>query len=427
MKAAAPTLFRNARLIDPAGGTDAFGELLVAGRLIAGIATEGSLAVPADVRVVECAGRMLAPGIIDAGAFRADVAAAVAGGVTAVVLMPDQSPPLDDPALVERAERIGKPRLWVHPLAAATRGLGGRELAEIGLMREAGAVGVATGRAAIADAAVMLRLLRYAAGLGLVVVVHAEEPALTAGAVATEGEYATRLGLAAAPAAAEAIQIARDLRLAEVAGTRLHFAAVSTAEGVELIAAARARGQDVTAAATPEAFLLNENAVSGYRSYARLSPPLRSERDRIAIRAAIAAGDIDMIVSRHDPRDQESKRRPFAEAAPGAAGQALLLPLGLSLFHDRLVDPVRLFRLLSLDPARRFGLAGGELAVGAPADLVLFDPDASWVVDSDTLPGVAGNTPFDGLPLSGRVDMRMKGGELEGRDMEQPGLEGAEI
>jgi dihydroorotase len=242
VKAAAPTLFRNARLIDPAGGTDAFGELLVAGRLIAGIATEGSLAVPADVRVVECAGRMLAPGIIDAGAFRADVAAAVAGGVTAVVLMPDQSPPLDDPALVERAERIGKPRLWVHPLAAATRGLGGRELAEIGLMREAGAVGVATGRAAIADAAVMLRLLRYAAGLGLVVVVHAEEPALTAGAVATEGEYATRLGLAAAPAAAEAIQIARDLRLAEVAGTRLHFAAVSTAEGVELIAAARARG-----------------------------------------------------------------------------------------------------------------------------------------------------------------------------------------
>jgi dihydroorotase len=409
-----PVLFRDARIIDPEAGAEIRGELLVAERMIAGIspAGHGGLAVPADTRIVDCGGRVLGPGLIDVGAFRADVAAAIAGGVSTVLLMPAQPPPLDDPALIERAERLGKPRLWVRPLAAATRGMNGRELADIGLMKEAGAVGVATGREAIADAAGMLRLLRYAAGLGLVTIVHPEDPCLTAGAVATEAEHASRLGLAAAPAAAEALQIARDLRLAEEAGAALHFATVTTAEGAALIAAARARGQDVTAATTPEAFLLNETALGGYRSYARLSPPLRTEDDRQAIRAAIGAGTIDIIASRHDPRDQESKRRPFAESAPGAAGQAILSTMALTLVHDGVVGLARLFRLLALRPAQRFGLPGGRLALGAPADLLLLDPDVAWVVDSDTLPGLAGNTPFDGLPVSGRVTMLMKGGDI---------------
>lgn len=405
-----PVLFRNVRLVDPAGGTETLSELLVADRAIAGIGH--GLAVPADTRIVDCGGRVLAPGLVDAGVFRTDIAAATAGGVTSVVLMPDQSPPLDDPALVERAERLGKPRLWVRPLAAATRGLAGRELAEIGLMQEAGAVGVATGRSAIADGAVMLRLLRYAAGLGMVVVVHPEDPEIIAGAVATEAEYATRLGLPAAPALAEAIAVARDLRLAAEAGAALHFATITTAEGVALIRAAKRRGQDVTVATTPEAFLLNETALAGYRTYARMSPPLREDRDRLAIREAIADGTIDMIVSRHDPRDQESKRRPFSEAAPGAAGQAILLPLSLTLVHDRLIDLPRLFRLLSFHAALRFGLPGGQLTEGAPADLVLLHPDSAWVIDADRLPGLAGNTPFDGLPVSGRVDMLVKGGDV---------------
>lgn len=407
-----PILFRDARIVDPLAGTVTRGELLVAERVIAGMAAGGGLAVPADTRVVEANGRLLAPGLVDVGVFRSDIVAATMGGVTTVVLMPDQSPPLDDPALVERAERLGKPRLWVRPLAAATRGLLGRELAEVGLMKEAGAVGVATGREAIADANVMLRLLRYAAGLGMVVVCHPEDPYLTRDVVATEAEYATRLGLPAAPAAAEAIQIARDLRLAAEAGAALHFVTVTTAEGLALIAAAKARGQDVTVATTPEAFMINETALAGYRSYARLSPPLRCESDRLAIRAGIGDGTIDMIVSRHDPRNDEAKRHPFAEAMPGAAGQAVLLPLALTLVHDGLIDAGQLFRLLSLNPAARFGLSGGQVGVGAPADLVLVDPDATWVIDADKLEGLAGNTPFDGLPVSGRVDMLVKGGDI---------------
>jgi len=404
-----PILFRNARLIDPAAGTDVRGDLLVAERLIA--AAGHGIAAPVDAEIVEADGKVLAPGLIDSTVFRTDVAAAVAGGITSVLLMPDQSPPLDDPALVERAERLGKPRLWVRPLAAATRGLNGRELAELSLMKDVGAVGVATGRAAIADAQVMLRLLRYAAGLGLVVVAHAECPFLTAGAVATEGDYATRLGLPSATAAAEAIQIARDLRLAREAGASLHIACVSTAEGVALVRAARAAGQDVSAATAPAYALLSETALAGYRSFARLSPPLRDETDRAAVRAGLADGTIGMLASRHDPRTQEDKRQPFADAAPGAAGSATLLALGLSLVHDDVLPLPMLLAAMSSNPARRFGLPGGTLAVGAPADLLLFDPDAPWRIDAGTLPGMSGNTPFDGIPVSGRVLRLLKGGE----------------
>lgn len=404
-----PILLRNARLVDPADGTDAEADLLVVDRLIADFGP--GLAAPDEAEIVEAEGAVLAPGLIDAAVFKTDVTAAVAGGITSVLLMPDQSPPLDDPALVERAERLGKPRLWVRPLAAATRGLKGRELAELSLMKEAGAVGVATGRGAIADAQVMLRLLRYATGLGLVVIAHAECPFLTAGAVATEGEHATRMGLAAAPASAEAVQIARDLRLAEEAGASLHIACVSTAEGVELVRRARARGQDVTAGTAPAYALLSETALLGYRSFARLSPPLRSEADREAVREGLADGTISVLASRHDPRTAEEKRLPFADAEPGASGSATLLALGLLLVHDGLLTLHQLLALLSSNPARRFGLPGGTLARGAPADLLLFDPAAPWRIDADHLPGLAGNTPFDGLPVQGRVRLLLKGGE----------------
>jgi dihydroorotase len=331
--------------------------------------------------------------------------------VTTVLLMPDQSPPLDDPALVERAERLGKPRLWVRPLAAATRGLGGRELAELSLMREAGAVAVATGRAAVADAQVMLRLLRYAAGQRLVVVAHAECPFLTAGAAATEGEVATRLGLPAAPAAAEAVQVARDLRLAREAGAAIHFACLSTAEAIALVRAARADGADVTAGTAPAYALLNDGATMGYRSFARLSPPLRAEADRQAVLAGLADGTLAVLASRHDPRTQEEKRQPFAEAAPGAAGSGTLLALALAMVAGGGIDLMTVLARMTADPARRFGIAGGSLAEGAPADLLLFDPAAPWRIEADRLPGIAGNTPFDGLPAMGRVVRLLKGGE----------------
>lgn len=402
-------LLRQARVIDPLSGRDEITDVLVAGRCIAAIGT--GLAAPDGAEVVDCRGLVLAPGLIDAGVFRTDVAACVAGGITSIILMPDQSPPLDDPALIERAQRLGKPQLWVRPLAAATQALNGRDLAELGLMQEAGAVGAATGRSAIADARVMLRLLRYAAGLGLVVVAHAECPALTAGAVATEGEVASRLGLPAAPAAAEAVQVARDIRLARAAGCALHIACVTTAEAVALVRAAQAAGQDVSAATTPAHALLSDGAIADYRSFARLSPPLRAEADRLAVCAGLADGTIAMLTSRHDPRTPEEKRLPFADAEPGAAGAATLLSLGLQLVADGVLTLPALLRALALAPAQRFGLAGGTLAVGAAADLLLFDPDAQWLVQADDLPGLAGNTPFDAMSVPGRVRLVLKGGE----------------
>lgn len=402
-------LFRNARLIDPARQSKSVGDLLVEDRCIRAIGQ--NLAPPPGCDIIDATGLVLAPGLIDAGVFRADVQAARTGGITSVILMPDQAPPLDDPALIERAQRLGKPQLWVHALAAGTQGLAGRDLAELGLMQEAGAVGVATGRGAIADARVMLRLMRYAAGLGMVVVTHAECPFLTEGAVATETALATRLGLSAAPACAESLQVARDIRLAREAGCALHIACVTTAESVDLVRRARADGQDVTAATTPSHSLLSDAALVDFRSFARLSPPLRSEADRQAVEVGLADGTISLLTSRHDPRTPEEKRLPYADAAPGVAGMTTLLALGLQLVARGTVDLPRLLALLSTAPAQRFGIAGGSLQQGAPADLMLFDPAASWVIDSGELAGLAGNTPFDGMQVTGRLRMTVKGGE----------------
>jgi dihydroorotase len=402
-------LITNAMLVCPHDGTEMPGDCLIVDRRIAAF---GASEAPSDAQVFDARGAVLAPGLVDAGVFRIDTAASTAAGITAAILMPDQSPPLDEAALVERAARLGKPTLWAYPLAAATRGLAGRELAEMATMRDAGAVGVATGRAAIADTAVMLRVMRYAAGLGMVVMVHPEDPHLVAGAAATEGETATRLGLPAAPAEAEPLALARDLRLAEMAGCALHISCVTTAESVALLRAARARGQNVSAATAPDYLLLNDAAVTGYRSFARLSPPLRSESDREALRAAVADGTVSVLASRHDPRTVEEKRLPFADAAPGAAGAATLLALSLSLVREGTLALPALLHRLSTAPARRFGLPGGRLAPGEPADLVLFRPEAPWRIDAETLPGIAGNTPFDGLPTEGQVVLTLKGGDI---------------
>ena len=277
--------FENARIVDPASGRDARGTLHVSDRMIAAEAD-------ASARVIDCRGKVLAPGLIDAGVFRVDRAACAKGGITRALLMPDQAPPLDGPSQVERAVQAGKPDIWVHPLAAATRGLHGDELAEIGLMAEAGAVGVATGRAGLASTGVMLRLLDYASAFDLVVVSHAEDAGLAGDAVATAGETATRLGLAAAPAYAEALAVARDLRLAEAAGARLHIRQVTTAESIALVRAGKARGVRVTCGVTPAHMLLADHAITGYRSFARLSPPLRSDEDRRAV--------LDGLRRRHD-------------------------------------------------------------------------------------------------------------------------------
>ena len=401
-----------ARIVDPASGRDRIGTLLIDGRAIAAIDPEG---VSEAAERIDARGLVLAPGLIDALAFRTDPAACLAGGITRLVLMPDQSPPLDDPALIEHAERIGKPHVWVHPLAAATRGLGGTELAEIGLAKLAGAVGAATGRRAIASAAVMHRLLAYANAFDLPVVVHPEEPTLTDRAVATAGERASRLGLPAAPAFAEALGLMRDLRLTEATGARLHVAQVTTGEGVALIRDAKARGVRVTAAVTPAHLFQTEVAIGDYRTFARLSPPLRTEEDRRAVIAGVVDGTIDMIASGHDPRSDDEKRLPFADAAPGAAGAATLLALALALVRDSRLPLIDLIARLTTAPARAFGLPGARIAVGEDADLVLFDEAAPWRIEADSTPGLAGNTPFDGMPTQGRVVATIKGGVVSRR------------
>ncbi|MET0241562.1 MAG: dihydroorotase [Sphingobium sp.] len=400
-------LIENARLCDPVADTLTEGRLLVDGPAIAAVNPSD---VPADVERIDAGGLIVAPGIVDLGVFKTDKPAFHFGGITRAALMPDTSPVLDDPGLVQHAGRAGKPDFWVHPLAAATRGLGGKDLAEIAMMKAAGARGVATGRAAIADAGVMLRVLRYAVALDLVVVSHAEDRGLTTGAIATEGETATRLGLPAAPSCAEAIAITRDIALARVSGARLHFRLVTTAEGFALIRAAKAEGLPVTCGTSPAYLFLNDAATSDFRTFARLSPPLRSENDRLATIAAVADGIVDVITSSHDPRGPEDKRLPFEDAAPGMAGAETLLALSLNLVREGHLSLPALMRLLAANPARLLGLDAGRLAAGAPADLIFIDADTPWRVDSRKMAAAAGNTPFDGLPVQGRVRRVMKGG-----------------
>ncbi len=390
--------FTNARIVHPDGVAE--GELFVADDRIADTA-------PANAVEIDCGGKLLAPGIVDLGVFAVDRDAFRAGGIVRVGLMPDQSPVLDGPGLVQRASLIGKPLLWIHPIAAATRALAGEDLAEMAIMKSAGAKAVGTGRRWIADSGVMRKVLAYARDLDLVVIAHAEDGALTGQAVATESETATRLGLPAAPAIAEALAIARDIALAEETGARLHFRQVTTAAGFDLIRAAKRRGVRVTCGITPAHLLLSDNAMSDFRTFAHLSPPLRAESDRQAALAAVRDGTVDLLCSGHDPRGPEEKRLPFADASEGASGAETLLALGLSLE----LPIEQLFALLAANPAKVLGLDTGTLLPGQPADLMLLDPQAPWQIKGDLMKARAGNTPFDGLPAQGKVLRLWKGGK----------------
>ncbi|HEX7852182.1 MAG TPA: dihydroorotase [Sphingobium sp.] len=400
-------LIENARLCDPTAETLTEGTLLVRDEVIEAV---NPTYRPDAAERIDAGGLIVAPGIIDMGVFKTDKPAFHFGGITRAALMPDTSPILDDPGMVQHAGRAGKPDFWVHPLAAATRGLQGKDLAELAMMKAAGARGVATGRQAVADAGVMLRVMRYAAALDLVVVSHAEDQGLTAGAIATEGETATRLGLPSAPPCAEAVAVARDIALAHVSGARLHFRLITTAEGFALIRSAKATGLSVTCGTSPAYLYLNDAAISDFRTFARLSPPLRAEGDRQATIAAVADGTVDVITSSHDPRGPEDKRLPFEDAAPGMAGAETLLALSLNLVRDGHLSLPRLMRLLSTNPAKLLGLDAGQLSAGTPADLIFIDADTPWRVDSRKMAAAAGNTPFDGLPVQGRVRRVMKGG-----------------
>jgi len=365
-------------------------------------------------RTFDASGKLVMPGLIDLGVFEIDKPAFHFGGISRAALMPDQSPPLDYPARVRFSASFGKPDFWVHPVAAATRGLDGNELPELAMMKEAGAKAVSSGRKWIADSGVMLRVLQYAAMLDMPFIAHAEDAALAGDAVATDGETATRLGLASAPAEAEALAIARDIALAELAGAHLHVRQVTTAAGLDLIRKAKDRGASVTCGVTPAHFMLSDIAVNGFLTFARLSPPLRSEADRQAVRAALADGTIDVVASGHDPRGPEDKRLPFADAAPGMAGAETLLPLTLQLVRDGVIDMARLVDLLCANPARILGVPAGRLEPGLEADIAVVDADRPWIVSSDRMAAQAGNTPFDKQPVQGRAIALFKGGmEIE--------------
>lgn len=400
-----PLGFINGALVMPDGERP--GSLLVRNGTIAAI---GTIDMPSDIRVIDLAGLKLAPALVDLGVFAIDVAACHAGGIVRVGLMPDQSPVLDDPGIVQRSALIGRPKLWIHPISAATKALGGNDIAEMAINREAGARAVGTGRHWIANSGVMRRVLAYARDLDQVVISHAEDAGLVGNAVATEGETATRLGLAAAPALAEALAVARDIALAEETGARLHFRQITTAAGFELIRAAKRRGVAVTCGITPAHLLLSDIAMTDFRTFAHLSPPLRAETDRQAAIRALADGTIDVLSSGHDPRGPEEKRLPFADSTPGMSGAETLLALGLGLVRDGHLTLVRLFTLVAENPAKLLGIESGVLRLGAAADLVAFNPETPWQLVGEAMVARAGNTPFDGMPVQGRVHHLFKGG-----------------
>jgi dihydroorotase len=411
----AATLLTNARLLDPATGLDAPGALLVRDGVIADHGA--NLGAPEGATVVDAGGACLAPGLIDLRAalgepgmeHRETIAsaalAAAAGGITTLCALPDTDPALDDPALVQFVIRRGEATgsVTILPYGAATAGCQGKEMSEFGLLKEAGAIAFTDGRRAIGNARTMRLALSYARAFGSFIVQHPEEPALASGGAATEGERATRMGLPGIPPAAEAMMVARDIALARITKGHVHFAHVSTGAALDLIRAAKAEGLAVTCDTAPPYFDLNETAIGEYRTYAKLSPPLRDEADRHAVIAGLKDGTIDAIASDHQPRDADDKRLPFAQAEAGGAGLATLLAVTLARVHGGDLTLLQALDLMTARPAKLLGLEAGTLRKGAPADLVLFHPERGWRVEAGKLPGKAQNTPFDGRALEGKV------------------------
>jgi dihydroorotase len=422
-----PCALINARLVDPASGLETSGGVLIIGGFIAGLGgavTRDS--APAEARVVDCAGDVVAPGLIDMRAFIGEPgaehretiatasAAAAAGGVTTVLARPDTSPAVDEPAVVDfilrRARDTAKVRIL--PCAALTKGLEGREIAEIGLLAEAGAVAFSDGRRSIANAQVMRRALTYARDFGALVMHVCEDRDLVGEGVMAEGERASRLGLPGVPREAETIMLDRDLRLIGLTGARYHAMFASNSLSVAAMRRAKESGLAVTCGVSINHLTLNEIDVGDYRTFLKLSPPLRAEEERLALVEALAEGTIDVVVSDHDPQDVETKRLPFAEAEAGAIGLETMLSASLRLVSAGQISLARMLRAMSTRPAEILGLPGGRLALGAPADLIRFDPDEPYILDPATLHSRCRNTPFEEARMEGRVKMTLVAGKV---------------
>ncbi|MBL4928869.1 dihydroorotase [Fuscibacter oryzae] len=407
------TVFQNVRVIDPETGNDEVGSLTIEG----GVITAHGAAAPKGAVVVDGGGLCLAPGIVDWGvkigepgerhreSFRSAGLAAAAGGVTTIIARPDTTPAIDTPETLEfvtrRAAEASPVR--IRHMAALTKGRQGREMTEIGFLLDAGAIAFTDVFHVATETKALSRALTYARSLGALVIGHSQEPGLSAGAATTSGKFASLRGLPGVSPMAERMGLERDLALAEMTGVRYHADQITTARSLPALARAKEQGLDVTAGVSIHHLTLNEFDVGDYRTFFKLTPPLRSEDDRLAMVQAVADGLIDVIGSFHTPADEESKRLPFEEAASGAVGLETLLPAALRLYHAGALDLAGLFKALALNPANRLGLPQGRLSVGAPADLVLFDPDAPFVLDRFRLRSKSKNTPFDGARLEGKV------------------------
>lgn len=414
------TLFTNARLIDPEAQTETKGALLVADGMVNEVLTDPSaIAAKAGVaaQVIDCGGKVLAPGIVDIGvkisepgernkeSFRSAGLAAAAGGVTTMVTRPDTLPSIDTPETLEfvtRRSREAAP-VNVRTMAALTKGREGREMTELGFLLDAGAVAFTDGDTVTTNTKVLTRAMTYAKSLGALIVAHPQEPGLSSGAAATSGKFASLKGLPAVSPMAERMGLDRDIALVEMTGVKYHADQITTARALPALERAKKNGFDVTAGVSIHHLTLNELDVADYRTFFKVKPPLRSEDDRLACVQAVAEGLIDIICSMHTPQDEESKRLPFEEAASGAVGLETLLPAAMRLVHSEQLTLPQLFRAMSLNPAKRLNLPSGRITAGAPADLILFDPDAPFILDRTKLNSKSKNTPFDGAKMQGKV------------------------
>lgn len=407
--------FINAQLIDPEAGTLTKGALTVRNGRIERIAANDE--PPDDAQIIDCRGKYLAPGIVDLGvkvcepgerhkeSYRSAGLAAAAGGVTTMITRPDTTPAIDSPEVLEFVTRRANEAAPVNviPMAALTKGRAGQEMTEIGFLMDAGAAAFTDCDHVITDTKVFSRALTYARSLGALVIAHPQEPILSAGAAATSGKFASLRGLPAVSPMAERMGLDRDIALLEMTGAKYHADQITTARALPALERAKANGLDITAGTSIHHLTLNELDVADYRTFFKVKPPLRSEDDRLAVTEAVRSGLIDTISSMHTPQDEESKRLPFEEAAAGAVALETLLPAAMRLYHAELMDLPTLFRAMALNPAKRLGLASGRLSAGAPADLVLFDPDMPFVMDRFQLKSKSQNTPYDGQRMQGRV------------------------
>lgn len=410
-------ILTNALLIDPEAGTETLGAVRIENGLISEI-------MPNSAEGLDCGGKCLAPGIIDIGvkigepgerhkeSFRTAGRSAAAGGVTTMVTRPDTTPAIDSPELLDYFNRRAADLVQVNvlPMAALTKGRDGQEMTEIGFLKDAGAVAFTDGDRPVQNPKTLQRALVYASDLNALVMAHPQEPTLSKGASATSGPLASLMGLPAVSPMAERIQLERDMALVEMTGARYHADQITTAAALPALARAKKAGLRVTAGVSAHHLTLNQFDIEGYRTFFKLKPPLRAEDDRLAVVEAVKTGLIDIICSMHTPQDEESKRLPFEEAASGAVGLETLLPAALQLVHAGHLTVPELFRALSLNPAKLLGLASGRLVVGAPADLIVFDPHKPFIMHRANLRSKSKNTPYDLRRMEGVVLQTFVGG-----------------